>query len=158
VHVPYDAHAPTRSCLRRLRQCLDRGLPLLGVVVILGAVLCIRELRGQVALVVLGMLLLEVGVWQLAHHLLPSERQYLALRGETELFLALVRQLNAAALLVKAQDAPSHRHAFEEIRQAMHQTVERMCEVAGKTQADLAAEARVIGGTGRPPATKGAGS
>ena len=77
---------------------------------------------------------------KLAQHVLPSERQYLALRGETDLFITLVRQLNAAALLVKAQDAPKHRHEFEEIRHAMQQTVERICEVAGKTNADLAAE------------------
>jgi hypothetical protein len=86
----------------------------------LSAVLFLREFRGQVAIVVLGILLLEVGVWQLAHHLLPSERQYLALRCETDLFLTLVRQLNAVALLVKAEDSPSHRHAFEEVRHAMH--------------------------------------
>jgi hypothetical protein len=145
VQVPYDAQATKRSGLRILRQRLDTGLSILGVVVILSAVLFVRELRSQVAIVVLGMLLLEVGVWKLAHHVLPSERQYLALRCETDLFLTLVRQLNAAALLVKAQDAPSHRHEFEEVRYAMQQTVERMCEVAGKTNADLAAEAGVMG-------------
>jgi hypothetical protein len=61
------------------------------------------------------------------------------------LLITLVRQLNATALLVKAQDAPAHRHAFEAVRYAMQQTVERMCEVAGKTHADLAAEGGVMG-------------
>jgi hypothetical protein len=151
VQVPYDAQATKRSGLRILRQRLDTGLSILGVVVILSAVLFVRELRSQVAIVVLGMLLLEVGVWKLAHYVLPSERQYLALRGETDRFLALVRQLHAAALLVQAQDAPAHRHAFEAVRCAMHQTVERMCEVAGKTHADLAAEGGVLGAQGQTP-------
>jgi hypothetical protein len=85
VQVQYDAQEPKRSCLRILRQRLDTGLPILGVVVILSAALFMRELRSQVAIVVLGMLLLEVGVWKLAHYVLPSERQYLALRCETDL-------------------------------------------------------------------------
>jgi len=151
VHVQYDAHETKRSCLRILRQRLETGLPILGVVVIFSAVLFVRELRSQVAIVVLGMLLMEVGVWKLAQHVLPSERQYLALRGETDLFITLVRQLNAAALLVKAQDVPNHRREFEEVRHAMQQTVERICEVAGKTNAELAAEGGVMGSQGGLP-------
>ncbi len=57
VHVQDDAQATTRSCLRILRQRLDTGLPLLGVVVILSAVLFMPEFPGQVAIVILGMLL-----------------------------------------------------------------------------------------------------
>ena len=144
VHVQDDAQATTRSCLRILRQRLDTGLPLLGVVLILSAVLFMPEFPGQVAIVILGMLLLEAGVWKLAHHVLPSERQYLALRDETEGFLTLVRHLNAAALMVKAHDSPTHRQAFEDVRQAMHQTVDRLCAVAGRTEAELAAEGGVL--------------
>jgi hypothetical protein len=140
VPVQYDAQATNSSCLRLLRQSLDTGLPILGVVIILSAVLFVPELRSQVALVVLGMLLMEVGVWKLAHHVLPSERQYLALRCETDLFLTLVRQLNAAALMVKAHDSPAHRQAFEEVHHAMQEAVERLVAVAGKTEAELAAE------------------
>ena len=140
VHVQDDAQATKRSCLRILRQSCDTGLPILGVVVILSAVLFMPEFRGQVAIVVLGILLLEAGVWKLAHHVLPSERQYHALRDETEGFITLVRQLNAAALMVKVHDSPTHRQAFEDVRQAMHQTVDRLCAVAGRTEAELAAE------------------
>ena len=154
VQVQDDAQATTRSCLRILRQRLETGLPILGVIVILSAVLFVRELRGQVAIVVLGMLLLEAGVWKLAHHVLPSERQYLALRSETDRFLTLVRQLNAAALMVKAHDSPTHRDAFEDVRQAMHQTVARLCEVAGKTEAELAAERGVLVSQGGLPHQK----
>jgi hypothetical protein len=154
VQVQDDAQATKRSCLRILRQHLDTGLPLLGVVVILSAVLFLPECPGQVAIVVLGILLLEAGVWKLAHHVLPSERQYLALRSETDRFITLVRQLNAAALRVKAHDTPTHRQDFEEVRHAMQQTVERMCEVAGKTHAELAVEGGVMVSPGGIPRQK----
>jgi len=154
VQVQDDTQATTRSCRRILRQRLDTGLPFLGVVVILSAVLFMPEFRGQVAIVVLGMLLLEAGVWKLAHHVLPCERQYLALRYETDVFITLVRQLNAAALMVKAHDSPTHRHAFEDVRQAMQQTLERLCAVAGRTEAELAAERGVMVSQGGIPQQK----
>jgi hypothetical protein len=140
VQAQHDAQETKRSFLRILRQVLDPGLLALGVVVILSAVFFVRELRGQVAIVLLGILLIEVGVWKLAHPLLPSERRYLALRCEVDLFVTLVRQLNTAALMVKANDSPAHRHEFEEVQQAMRQTVERIFAVAGKTDAELASE------------------
>jgi len=144
VHVQYDAQEIQRSCLRILRQSLDTGLPILGVVVILSAVLFLPEFPGQVAIVILGILLLEAGVWKLAHHVLPSERHYHALRYETDRFIMLVRQLNAAALMVKAHDSPTHHQAFEDLRYAMQQTVDRIFAVAGRTDADLAAERGVM--------------
>ncbi len=158
VHVQDDAQATTRSCLRILRQRLDTGLPLLGVVLILSAVLFMPEVPGQVAIVILGMLLLEAGVWKLAHHVLPSERQYHALRNETEGFITLVRHLNAAALMVKAHDSPTHRQAFEDVRQAMQQTVERICAVAGKTDVELAAAGGVLVSQGGLPHQQERGS
>ncbi len=151
VQVQYDAQETKRSFLRILRQSLDTGLPILGVVIILGAVLFVPEICGQVAIVVLGILLIEVGIWKLAHQVLPSERQYLALRCETDLFITLVRQLNAAALMVKADNSSTHRQEFEEVRHAMQQTVERIFEVAGKTNAELADERGVMVSQGGTP-------
>jgi len=151
VQVQYDAQETKRSFLRILRQSLDTGLPILGVVVILSAVLFVREIQGQVAIVVLGILLIEVGIWKLAHQVLPGERQYLALRCETDLFITLVRQLNAAALRVKTNNSPTHRQEFEEVRHAMQQTVERIFEVAGKTNAEFADERGVMVSQGGIP-------
>ena len=68
------------------------------------------EFPGQVAIVILGLLLLEAGVWKLAHHVLPSERQYHALRDETDGFITLVRQLNAAAARSGSADAATNHH------------------------------------------------
>ncbi len=127
--------------MRTLRKVIDIGLPLLGVAVILSAVLVVKDnLRIQIALVGLGMVLIEVGVWKAAHKLLPDDRKYLALRTEGDLFVKLIRQLNAAALAMKESDSPEYRQAFEEVRDAMQQAVERMADVAGKTNAELASE------------------
>jgi hypothetical protein len=130
--------------LRTLRKVIDISLPLAGVAVVLGAVLFMREdLRMQIAVVGLGMVLIEVGVWKGAHRLLPSDRKYLALRTEGNLFMKLLRELNVAALALRENDSPEHRQAFEEVRDAMRQAVERMVHVAGKTDAELASEREV---------------
>ena len=119
---------------------LEAGLSLLGVLVILGAVLLIKPLRQQLAVVVGGILLVEAGVWKLAHLVLPEQRQYHALRAEGDWFMGLVRQLNAAALAVKADDSPANRQEFDDIQAAMRQTIDRMAAVAGKTDAELTRE------------------
>jgi hypothetical protein len=125
--------------LRILRKIIDIGLPLAGVAVILAAVLFVRgDLRLQLAMVGVGMVLLELGVWKAAHRILPTGRRYLALRAESDQFMQLVRRLNTAALAVKQDDSQAHKQAFEEVRDAMRQSVERMAEAAGKTDAELA--------------------
>ena len=128
----------TQSFWRILRQVIDTGLPLLGVSIILGAVLFLETLHARVVVVVLGLLLIEMGVWKLAHQLLPNERQFHTLRTEGERFLLLIRHLNDAALALQDNDDPENRQAFAEIREMMHQSVEHMAEVAGKTDAELA--------------------
>jgi hypothetical protein len=131
--------------LRTLRKVIDLSLPFVGVAVILGAVLFVREdLRTQIAVVGLGMLLIEVGVWKGAHKLLPSERKYIALRAEGDQFIKLIRQLNAAALALRETDSPEGRQTFEGVRKAMREAVERMAHVAGKTDAELASERELL--------------
>jgi hypothetical protein len=121
-----------------IRKSIDIGLALVGVAVILLAVLFVRDdLRLQLAIVGLGMVVLELGVWKAAHRVLPSGRRYLALRAESYQFLQLVRELNTAALAVKQNDSQAHKRAFEGVRDAMRKSVERMAEVAGKTNAEL---------------------
>ena len=55
-------------------------------------------------------------------------------------FLQLVRHLNTAALARKAHDAPQTHQAFAQVYQEMQQAVARMATLAGKTDAELAAE------------------
>ncbi len=140
--------------MRTLRKVIDITLPLAGVAAILAAVLLVREdLRIQLAWVGFGMLLIEVGVWKLAHPLLPSGRRYWALRAETDTFLRLVRELNSAAVAMRRADAAERRQSFEEALHALRQSVERMARVAGKTNAELAAgenAATTAGAAGLP--------
>jgi uncharacterized membrane protein YfbV (UPF0208 family) len=130
--------------LRTIRKVINTGLPIAGVVVILSAMLFVRELRVQIAVVVFGILLIEAGIWNLAQRVLPDERKYLALRVEGDQFIALIRNLNAAALAQRANDTPENQQAFDDVREAMHEAVERMADVAGKTDAELAAESEAM--------------
>ena len=130
--------------MRKLRKFIDIVLPICGVGIILGAVLFMQEIRGQVTVVVLGIFMIQIGVWKLSTQLLPSDRQYNALRIEGDQFLGLIRQLNAMALAVKAEEVPENLQAFEAAQEAMRQSVERMAKVAGKTDEELAIEAMTV--------------
>ena len=130
------------------RQVIYTALFLIGTGIILSVALFKHELRDG-AFVLLGVLCMELGIFKLAQQLLPDQRRplperrkYLALRALADQFLPLVRHLNVAALQVKDHDTPENRQAVEEVRQHMQSLVERMVVVAGKTNAELAADAR----------------
>ena len=124
------------SSVRLLRNVTLTMLPFLGVLLVIGAVLLLRDLRWQMGLVVGGLLLVEIGVWTCAQRMLPSERKFRALRAEVDVFMQLVRQLNTAAMAVKETPSHEHQETFEDVREAMRQAVERMADVAGKTDAE----------------------
>jgi hypothetical protein len=100
----------------------------------LGAVLFLREIRIQIAVVMVGIVLIEAGVWKITHQLLPNDRRYHALRYEIDAFIALSRDLNEAALAAKVEDTPENQRAFDEIREAMHRAVDQISDVAGRTR------------------------
>lgn len=116
--------------MRRLRKALDILLPVTGIVLVYSAVLLVVGIYRQLALVTIGTLLIEAGIWKLAHPLLPSERRFTALREEVDALFPLVRRLNAAAVALRAGDE-SAREVFDSAREELHQSVERMAEVAG---------------------------
>jgi hypothetical protein len=124
------------SSVRLLRNITLTMLPFIGVLLVIGAVLWLRDLRWQMVLVVGGLLLVEIGVWTCAQSILPNERKFRALRVEVDAFIRLVRQLNTAAMAVKENPSPEHQETFEDVREAMRQAVERMADVAGKTDVE----------------------
>lgn len=124
------------SSVRLLRNITLTMLPFIGVLLVIGAVLWLRDLRWQMVLVVGGLLLVEIGVWTCAQRILPNERKFRALRVEVDAFIRLVRQLNTAAMAVKENPSPEHQETFEDVREAMRQAVERMADVAGKTDVE----------------------
>jgi hypothetical protein len=116
-----------------IRRSVDKALPVLGIIVVLGAVLFLwcGNLYIQLAVVMIGIFLIEAGIWQLAHPLLPSVRKYRALRKEVDDFIQLVRRLNAAALLRNSGDS-SGADGVAKVRAEMIAAVERMVGYAGQ--------------------------
>lgn len=129
--------------MRKLRNAIIFAVPVLGMVIVLSAVLVVASPRVELGLVVLGLLLVEGGVWRLAGSMLPNERRYLALRAEGNRFLAMIRQLNAAAIAVRQQETPGARMALEETKRAMHRSVDRMVAVAGRPMEEVPVDAPI---------------
>ena len=116
---------------RKIRRGIEISTPLLGMGIIFGSVLFgPNSLQLQVLLVLLGILILEAGVWGLTNGLLPNERRYLVLREEGDHFLGLIRILNQAAVARDNGDESDAR--FRNTRAQMHSSVERMGDLAGK--------------------------
>jgi hypothetical protein len=128
--------------LRELLKAIDVVVPVLGIVVVLGAVLFVIQLRLQIVLVVAGLLMVEVGVWKLAIRLMPDERKFTALRTEVDRFVDLVRELNRAALEERGTPSVEARQEFEDIVARLHETTDRIAAVAGKTRNELQLEAQ----------------
>jgi uncharacterized membrane protein len=129
------------ALLSTFRKVIDIGMPFVAVAAILGAVLFVRDnLTMQVAIVGLGMVALEVGTWKLRQQVLMNQRKDLALRSEGDQFLKQLRELHAAAIAMKASDTAEHHQAFDNARDAMRQSVDRIVAMAGKTDTELAAE------------------
>lgn len=133
--------------MRKLRRILHLTVPAVGMALVIGAVLFGESLPIQLFLVLAGLLLTEAGIWRLADPLLPDERKYLALRAETDHFMTLVRQLNAAAVALDEGEERGPRFALEEVRTEMHRSIDRMVNFAGKAGEESVARA------GRSPET-----
>ncbi len=117
---------------RQIRHVIGIGLPLLGMVIIFGSVLTQypEDVQAQVGVMLIGVLLLEAGVWGLALQILPDERCYLGLRKELDHMIELTRALNGAAIAAGATRADDE--TFRDTSARMHASVDRMAELAGQ--------------------------
>ncbi len=79
--------------MRRLRQIIDRFVVYGGVIVVLSAIVVQDTTRAQVVLVLLGLLLVQLGIWRIASRVLPSTRTNPQLRVAVDQFLTSVREL-----------------------------------------------------------------
>lgn len=121
--------------MRKLRKSLAIGLPVFGTILVFLAILLPAvslNLRLQVLIVLVGLLIIEAGVWRLTARILPNERKYLALRAEVNAFVERVRVLNANGVRLRAEETESARDAFHETLDALHSAVDRMARVAGR--------------------------
>lgn len=121
--------------MRDLRKLLAFGLPVLGTILVFAAILVPAisfNLQIQIGVVLVGLLIIEAGVWRLTAKILPNERRYLALRAEVDGFVDRIRVLNAHGIKLRNADTESMRGAFRETLDALHAAVDRMAEVAGR--------------------------
>jgi len=124
---------------RRIRRVMEVAIPLLGIgMIFLSVLFGPSSLQLQVILVLVGVLILEAGVWGLTSGLLPNERRYLALREEGDNFIALIRELNSAALGRK-KDTEDDKH-FRKTLKLMHGSVDRMADLTGEDAKGTTAE------------------
>ncbi len=117
---------------RKLRRSIDITFTIVGVGIIFWAVLQGDEIsqRSQLGVVLIGVLLMEAGVWGLAHRLLPSDRKYSSLRAEGDHILGLIRELNHAAIARDRGEEDAKR--FQDILAEMHESVTLMADLAAK--------------------------
>ena len=121
--------------MRKLRKILALGSTLLGTVLVFLAILVPAislHLQLQVVVVLLGLLIIEAGVWRLTSAVLPEERRYAALRTEVNAFVERVRLLNAHGVKLQTRDDEVTREDFRETLNALHAAVDRIAEVAGR--------------------------
>jgi hypothetical protein len=118
--------------MRTVRRKVDTILPVLGIVLVLAAVLFLwQNLYLQLGVVILGIFLIEAGIWKLAHPLLQSQRRYTALRTEVDDFIDLVRELNTAGVEREAGNVAAEAD-MAALRERMVDSVDRMVDYAGK--------------------------
>lgn len=117
---------------RNIRRSYEVALTLTGVVIIFGSVLFAVEvgIQLQFMMVLVGVLLMEVGVWGLSSRLLPSTRKFKYLRDEGDRMIELIRALNAAAI-ARDRGEEDAKH-FQQTLAEMHESVVRMSEIAAQ--------------------------
>lgn len=120
--------------MRKIRRIIEVGFPIAGMAVVFGAVLMIPpstvQLQLQLIAVLIGVLMIEAGVWGLTQPFLPNERKYNALRDAADDFIDLVRELNSAALLDREADGET-THEVDASLVKMHAAVDAMANLAG---------------------------
>ncbi len=113
---------------RKVMRNLPMGAAVAGMIVILGSIVFFFETDyWRIAVAAGGMLLLLGAIWYAANPFLKNQRQYLPLRREVDKFIKLASQLNSAAVEGRPEQV-------EQIRSAMHESIDGMAEAAGKAE------------------------
>lgn len=117
---------------KKIRRSIDKLLTALGIVVIFAAVLMSSALtvKMQLPIVLLGVLLLEAGVWGLSSKVFLNQRHYVNLRTEGDNIIQLIRELNSSA--VARDNGAEDAQRFHATLDKMHNSVNRMSELASE--------------------------
>ena len=121
---------------RNIRRSIDISLTGLGIGIIftsvfLGSFLTIQM---QLPIALVGVLLMEAGVWGLSSKVFPNERRYISLRAEGEHIIKLIRQLNSAA--IARDQGRDNEGLFQATLDEMHDSIKRMAELANRVSTD----------------------
>ena len=111
-------------------------LSLIGAAVVGFAVYRIQSPYERTLIAALGLIVMELGIWQVTQAFFPNEREFKPLRTETDFFLKLVRRMNRAALLAEGGSHAAHEE-IDRLEDEMHHSVERMRRLAGRTAEEL---------------------
>ena len=124
--------------MRRFRRIIDGSLAISGTITVFLAVVLISDLnlQARIITVLVGVLMIQAGVWKLTSPFMRNDRKYPELRKEVDEFIVRVRSLNEAAVEAREVGTDEPRVRCREIRDGMHESVDRMAELAGKTESD----------------------
>ena len=142
ITMVHKSSETKKSPVRTLIQGIDNGLALLGTVIVLGAIVLVHDFSQQIIIAGVGILLIGFGIGRYTSKYSVRQRKYNALRSELLWFHSLAQKLNDAALSMRKHDAPEARRSFADTHKAMRESVERMGDVAGRTDVELAARDR----------------
>ncbi len=106
------------------RPTVNKVLALGGVVIIMLQAFFIAGRRMELTIILVGIIVNQIGVWNMASRLLPDRRVFNVLRGEVDRFIDIVRKLNRKAV-------ESDAEGVVEAKREMHESVERIGEAAG---------------------------
>jgi len=125
---------PDKPKSRTFRKAIEIAIPMVGILVVFGGVLFVppSALQTQLMVVLVGVLMIEAGVWGMTTAVLPSERRYQALRDEGDRFIGLIRKLNEARIRDRREGTEESAAAVQRVLDEMHGSVETMGEVAGR--------------------------
>lgn len=115
---------------KSIRRSIDMGLTAVGIAVVFSAIILGTSLdvRAQMPIALIGVLLMEAGIWGLSAKLVPNQRKYTSLRDEGDRMLDLIRELNSAAIAKEIGTEDAKR--FQQTLEAMHSSVLKMSELA----------------------------
>lgn len=116
-----------RTWRRTVNQLAPLATTVAGIVTIISIVVLMERDLNAVIMAGVGILLLEVGIWYAANPVFTNERRYKTLRAELDRFIECVRELN------KTAGVPGSENRFQNIKAAMHESVDAM---VGMTHAE----------------------
>ncbi|MGQ0813267.1 MAG: hypothetical protein ACT4O1_02245 [Gemmatimonadota bacterium] len=125
--------------MRSIRRVSQFLLTALGAAIVVYAVYLVEPMRERVLFALLGLFIMEIGIWQVTAFLFPNEREFAPLRTETDYFLKLVRRLNRAALAAERGSANAVEE-MDRVQNDMYHSVDRMRRLASQTAPEVATE------------------